>query len=651
MATAPDGAGGGPPPDGRVPERTPSPGFDPQYLEIRTPSNSLETPAERPRYLRKKIVSLIGYAVCLFTGMMPAFYRLECMHIVPRSLQRTHWVMYFCFREAIGIMINGERSLNLDTSGNCDLGQRDFHGMLDGPSVLKEEYGQGEIALRPKDLDWHVQYMLKNWGVSVDKLYPDDKYEWDIYGFPRPDKDPYYYGRSSNPDRTYEHLKTEKGAALKRKIDAMLDVPGEDDHGDALIEDDLEHAETPSFPKGKIIGHELKPGCQGYTRWSHLKPPFGLFDYIWKIKWRVDHPELGLAASIPVEDLDYFYETLWPEFKRWYEPTPEVQAAMDAYVPLARRKLRNHGMKSEPIAQPDFMGSAPAPRAHTTDGVFDSHKFGDAPSQPERGTRPCPTASRSNPLWNGSPPRRTVDDDFHNDSAPSTPCPPPHEDEPELGPATSSEDADDATTPKATTVPLPAVSAAPAHDGDDESDLSSLSDDESDLTSLDSDNESDTSTLTSLGSEFDDDAPGTSSTADDDNSDLSSLTESAPPSPTSSFFADVTPLGPSGSESAQLAAALESEAVSPIAGPSNSALLASSRPQPSEPARQLRSRYATGKATVKRGHEDVAVDDDDDLDMPKEKKPRATKNMPKVKKSADDAQETATTSKKGKGRA
>lgn len=138
MATAPDGAGGGPPPDGRVPGRTPSPGFDPQYLEFRTPSNSLETPAERPRYLRKKIVSLIGYAVCLFTGMMPAFYRLECMHIVPRSLQRTHWVMvcrsyfmwrahlnflqYFCFREAIGIMINGERSLNLDTSGNCDLG-------------------------------------------------------------------------------------------------------------------------------------------------------------------------------------------------------------------------------------------------------------------------------------------------------------------------------------------------------------------------------------------------------------------------------------------------------------------------------------------------------------------------------------------------
>ena len=290
-------------------------------------------------------------------------------------------------------------------------------------------------------------------------MYPDDKYEWDIYGFPRPDRDPYYYGISSNPDRTYEHLKTKKGAELKRKIDAMLCDPGEDDHGDALIEDDLEHAETPSFPKGKTIGHELKPGCQGYTRWSHLKPPFGLFDYIWKIKWRVEHPENGWVNSIPAEDLRYFDKVLWPTFKPWYEPTPAVQVAMDAYVALARRKLRKHGLKSEPIPQPDFMGPAPAPRAKTTDGVF-NNDFADALSQSERGTRPCPTAARSNPLWNGSPPRRTVDDDFVGDSAPSTPCPPPHEDETELGPTASSEDSNDAATPKATTVPLPAVSAA-----------------------------------------------------------------------------------------------------------------------------------------------------------------------------------------------
>ncbi|KAI5900785.1 uncharacterized protein SCHCODRAFT_02743662 [Schizophyllum commune H4-8] len=645
MATVPDDAGG-PPPDGQVPERTPSPGFDPRYLEFRTPSDSPQTPEERPRYLRKKIVSIIGYAVCLFTGMMPSFYLLECMHIIPRSLHRTHWVMFFCFREAVGIMINGERNLNLDTFGNCDLGRKEFHAMLDGPSVKEGEYGQGEIALRPKNMSKEVAHIRKHWGEDYEKMYPELYYEYDIYGFLRPDKDAPFYGIFPNPDRTYGHLTKQQRADLLRELDVRIAEPSES--GDALTPEDVANEKKPPCSgKGDPIPHILKAGCQGYTRRSHLKPVMAMFDYVWKIKYRLDHPELGLIKTIPEEDLAYFEDVLWPEFKDWYEPTPEIQAAMDEYVLPGKRKLRNQAVKSEPIAQPNFTGSAPAPRANTTDGVFNNNDFADAPSQPERGTRPCPTAARSNPLWNGSPPRRSVDDDFYGESAPSTPCPPPPEDGPEFGPAASSEDSDDAATPKATTVPLPAVPETLDHDGDDESDLSSLSDDESDLTSLDSDDESDTSTLTSLGSESDDDAPRTSSAADDDDSDLSSLTESALPSSASSSFTDIVPPAP---ESTQHATAPISEAVIAISGPSNSALSAPSSDQPSQPSRQLREHNATGKAAVKRAHEDVSVDDDD-LDMPKEKKPRATKNMPKVKKSADDAEEPATTSKKGKGRA
>lgn len=72
-------------------EGTPTPApFDPKFLKYQTPTDKAETPKDRPRYLRQKIVAIIGYAACLFTGMIPVFYMLECMHIVPRSLHKTH---------------------------------------------------------------------------------------------------------------------------------------------------------------------------------------------------------------------------------------------------------------------------------------------------------------------------------------------------------------------------------------------------------------------------------------------------------------------------------------------------------------------------------------------------------------------------------
>ena len=97
------------------------------------------------------------------------------------------------------------------------------------------------------------------------QMYPKLSYEYDIYGFLRPDKDAPFYGISPNPDRTYKHLTRQQRADLVRELDIGIAEPGED--GDALTQEDVANEKKPPCSsKDAPIPHTLKAGCQGYTR-------------------------------------------------------------------------------------------------------------------------------------------------------------------------------------------------------------------------------------------------------------------------------------------------------------------------------------------------------------------------------------------------
>ncbi|KAL1678834.1 hypothetical protein EV122DRAFT_251721 [Schizophyllum commune] len=337
----------------------PNPQYDFAYLYKETPRT--QTPDERPHNLREKIFAIIGYATCLLTGMMHVEYILEAFHIVPRSLHSTDWTKYACFRDAIGIVVDGERVLNLNDSANVDMASSGLHQLFDGPSVLKDKLGQGEFALPPKDLDWHVNYITapENIGKDYKQLYPGLSHELVVYGFSNKKK--FSWGRYPNPDRAYKHLDHDKRTLLEDFTDSLLkkiDIRGFKDslyrtHG-ILVGS----AAPPQSDADPTI-HVLHAG-QNYTVVSHINPVFAIYDYLLKMKFRLmdKEKEPSYAKDIPIEDQEYFHNRLWPALRHWVEPqTDEHKAAIAKSKRQHRMQLRKTTTKAATAA-----AGAPAPR-------------------------------------------------------------------------------------------------------------------------------------------------------------------------------------------------------------------------------------------------------------------------------------------------
>ncbi|KAL1740683.1 hypothetical protein HDZ31DRAFT_76716, partial [Schizophyllum fasciatum] len=397
------------------PEQTPTPppNIDFAHLyKVFTPEE--QTRKSRLTNLRQKIMAIIGYATCLVTGIMHIQYILEAFHVVPRSLHATDWIVYCCFREAIGIIIEGRRVLNLDYSGNVDMIHEGLHKIYDGPSVLKNQLGQGEFSLVPHNLDWHVKHITaeENRGKDYRELYPELKHTYDVYGFTN---NKHCYGQYSNPPRTYDHLNEESRLLLDRVFDALRRNAKVSEEDALRGYNVLMGSCAPQASDEDPTLHVLRPGYQGHELPSHLNPVFAIFDYVLKMKYRIlDHPDQPkLKEAIPAEDITYFRRTLWPALRHWFEPENDKmrenferekrEAEDKANVRTNLRKAQTDvARRSAPMA------AVLAPRALTHSGLAPpSHTTVEHPTAPASTMR----ATESNPCYSAPPTPRDIEDE------------------------------------------------------------------------------------------------------------------------------------------------------------------------------------------------------------------------------------------------
>ncbi|KAL1744969.1 hypothetical protein HDZ31DRAFT_37463, partial [Schizophyllum fasciatum] len=246
---------------------------------------------------RNKITAIIGYAVCLITGMFTAFHLLHCMHILPRSLDTEHWDLFYCLQENVGVVVDKEtkkRVLNLDHYGNLEFGHESLHHVFDGPNV-KEGLGQGDYAFKPVKLEAYLERIENNHGLDYRELFPEVTHEYIIYGFAN--KHNHVFGRYTTEPRTYAHLDSKKRAILAHQLGDVVEAAHEDqpDENTRLSAEDVQlpaeipmECRLPQPPKtqGQPELRILQVG-DNFIVVSHLNPVFTIWDYTWKLKLRI----------------------------------------------------------------------------------------------------------------------------------------------------------------------------------------------------------------------------------------------------------------------------------------------------------------------------------------------------------------------------
>lgn len=318
----------------RKPEATPA-----QKNPLLHETPKIQTPKNRSPKAKEKIIAMIGFAVCLITGMFSAAFVLHCIHFVPRSLHRTHPGFYDCFRESIGILDeHGNRILNLDASGNQDIMHICMHIIFDGPGVRKH-IGQGDLALVPVKLKKYIERIKANYGKSYLQLFREKARKFQVYGMS--DKK-HVIARYGSFVRTYDNLQPRSEQEVKEEdcadveaadaADSVANDPGDSETAAYEIplrytEADVKDAPAPaaSDPNADPTFHVLHSGANDITVVSHANPVFIIFDFALKMKYRVlDNPDL--QAILPDEDVDYFIDELWPAVQHWYYTKEELEA-------------------------------------------------------------------------------------------------------------------------------------------------------------------------------------------------------------------------------------------------------------------------------------------------------------------------------------
>ncbi|KAL1678802.1 hypothetical protein EV122DRAFT_251699 [Schizophyllum commune] len=287
------------------------------------------TAKERPPELPRKLLKIVGLRRCAVGCMIGPPWLVQGIHIVSRTLKNTHQDIYDRFRNCVGIFDEktGEKVIDFDDVGNYEWAHFDLHHLFDGRSVQGRAYGGGEWAFCPKNLRAFVAYLKANPDADYKTLCPKGLYEFIVYGFPGAQE--HLFGRYSEDQRTYAHLKKEDGKEWTK--DEILQWYMESQHR-----------------HGSVEARILQVGDQGFVIISHMNPVFVVFDYALKMKYRIiDRPnELDLIEGIPKEDVDFFLNELWPVVKRWFEGTTQ-KPRLATKNQATRSNGHNAGVRSE----------------------------------------------------------------------------------------------------------------------------------------------------------------------------------------------------------------------------------------------------------------------------------------------------------------
>ncbi|KAL1747188.1 hypothetical protein HDZ31DRAFT_32522 [Schizophyllum fasciatum] len=290
---------------------------------------------------KEKVLLLVGSPRCLLNGTFHAM-TLHLIHIVPRTLWKTHPELFLLLQGAIGIWITcpdgiRRRVLNLDSSFNSDLLTSFFHNLFDGYSVVKS-LGTGVIFLVPENLEECLEIIRKGKrdGLNYKEMFPRQTYTYMVYIFSAtvPSVPVNCFGPQL---RTYAHLKDmtpEDVADMANDEESSTTEAGSVDYDEDLA------------ASAQVIKPEDIPdGCQPLpvaeppqrppipsTHWlpehgpirvvSHTKPPFWLWDTAYKLRFRVRN-----KTYLSMDEKQLYYD-IRPDTADWFEARTLAQKAL-----------------------------------------------------------------------------------------------------------------------------------------------------------------------------------------------------------------------------------------------------------------------------------------------------------------------------------
>ncbi|KAL1713340.1 hypothetical protein EV715DRAFT_267303 [Schizophyllum commune] len=246
----------------------------------------------------------------------------------------------------------------------------------------------------PKEFRKELKYIEENRGKDYKKLYPmkDGPREFVLYGFPN--KHQHVIPRYSNMQRTYRH-------SLNRDEYKIPDDPPTPEEGTGSDDDSNDNDDDDDVPPentlrgqmyreymqaqeefGKVQHHVVESGINEWATFiSHLNPVFVIFDYAYKMRYRI---ERGLIGGISDEDMAFFYNEVWPVVAHWFKD-PKSKADSRITMPNQAAKPDIVAFKSAPElasgpaapARPRLARTAPVYNCDTSSPLTD---FESSPS-------------------------------------------------------------------------------------------------------------------------------------------------------------------------------------------------------------------------------------------------------------------------------
>ncbi|KAL1678816.1 hypothetical protein EV122DRAFT_277825 [Schizophyllum commune] len=371
------------------------------------------TAKNRIKNIRQRLDDLIGLKVGAISNAVTAPWALHAIHIVTRTLKKENELVHECFRKAVGVKDeDGVPQINLDGLGNVEYELVGVHVAVDGPpwASKKAGYGKGDIAFLPKECKKELKYIEKNRGKDYKKLYPmkDGPREFVLYGFPN--KHQHVVPRYSNMQRTYRHSLNRDDYKIPDDLSMPEEGTGLDD--DACNNDDDEDDDVPPENTlrgkmyreymqaqqefGKVQHHVVESGINEWATFiSHLNPVFVIFDYAYKMWYRIDR---GQTAGISAEDLAFFHNEVWPVVAPWFTDS-STDAASRITMPKKATKPNIVAAKSAPEvaskpavpARARLAKTAPVYNCDTSSPLTD---FESSPSGPDTSTAVGPQVTK-----------------------------------------------------------------------------------------------------------------------------------------------------------------------------------------------------------------------------------------------------------------